>query len=385
MAQALSSSDNALACHWQGSRVGIREVLEAIRRFRHHQARGGVQVSTVTLLALAGDRAAGGHVLDTVRVTGSHRPGRVVLVVIGGDDAGMDAEVRLYKDSSEGIQRWSEEVTLNIGGPVRDHLDSLVEPLLPPEVPVALWLAPGLEGHRSLLDRSQAVCEQSDVVVIDSAPATSLGTPGHGAPGHGEIPLACALELARTHPLMDLAWVRQAPWRRALAALGAGASAAQESGSSPALTRVVAEGPQSAPLLLACWLACVASIPAQLIVTSPSQRLRLALETAAQNRGQSLPGPSHSPERTGSAKNGQADQENLSVVVEASDGDPFVHGKAELQGSTLLEVHSPIPSPLRVWALRHALAKPVRDPLWEKAARLGIGIETIKASPINGS
>ncbi len=385
MAQALSSADNTLACHWQGSRVGIPEVLGAIRQFRHHEARGGVQVSTVTLLALAGDGAAGGHVLDTVRVTGSHRPGRVVLVVIGGDAVGMDAEVRLYMDSSEGIQRWSEEVTLKIGGPVRDHLDSLVAPLLPPEVPVALWLAPGLQGHRFLLDRSQAVCEQSDIVVIDSAPATSMGTPGHGAHGHGEIPLSSALELARAHPLMDLAWVRQAPWRRAIAGLGVGAFTGWDASSSPALTHIVAEGPQSAPLLLACWLACVASIPAQLIDSSPSKRLRLALETATRTGSQSLPGPVPSSASAGSAKSTFAGQGDLEAVVEASDGDPFVYGKATLQGATLAEVHSPIPSPLRVWALRHALAKPMRDPLWEKAARLAIAIDANTTSPANGS
>ena len=102
---------------------------------------------------------------------------------------------------AEGQASWSEELTLRVRGPVLDHLDSLIEPLTLPDLPVVVWLV------SRLVHPSDALLAAADAVLVDTKEAG------------GEEMLPGLADLIRRYTVIDLSWVRLRPWRELLAAL----------------------------------------------------------------------------------------------------------------------------------------------------------------------
>jgi glucose-6-phosphate dehydrogenase assembly protein OpcA len=133
-------------------------------------------------------------------------PLRAILIHAGGGHGAGTLDAEIVTEAHQllsGFPVQREQVLLHVRGAAAEHLASLVEPLLVPDVPTYLWWS-----GRERLDASAVrdAMAFSDVLVVDSALL--------------EHPREALLELARLSDdpdadigIADLRWGRLRPWR----------------------------------------------------------------------------------------------------------------------------------------------------------------------------
>jgi glucose-6-phosphate dehydrogenase assembly protein OpcA len=171
----------------------IHEALTQARR-----RLGGPASGMVLTLIIVTDEAAQYDAVRAASQAGREHPSRVLAVITRKPKAEsrLDAEIRVG-DTSPG-----ETILLRMYGPLGQHADSVVAPLLAPDVPVVIWWpdeAPVSPGA----DRLGAVAQRR---VTDAAASDE--------PGEMLLTLADAYKPGDT----DLSWTRSTPWRSLLAA-----------------------------------------------------------------------------------------------------------------------------------------------------------------------
>jgi glucose-6-phosphate dehydrogenase assembly protein OpcA len=212
------------------------------------------------LVDLRNDAAASGRVLTLVLVTdefsaeqaisvangASHEHPCRVLVIAQGNRRGvsrLDASVRVGGDAGAG-----EVIVLRLYGPLADHGESLVVPLLLPDAPTVVWWS-GVAPEDPANDRIGRMAQRR---ITDSAqsknPARALQQlSSKTAPGD-----------------TDLAWSRVTRWRALLAA-------ALDQPPYEEVTRATVTGASDSPSteLLAAWLAWALKCPVTRRKTDP--------------------------------------------------------------------------------------------------------------------
>jgi glucose-6-phosphate dehydrogenase assembly protein OpcA len=202
---------------------------------------GGVASGMVLTLVIVTDE---GEQYDAVRaatVAARQHPCRILVVIIRRprDRSRLDAEIRVGETSP------GETVLLRMYGPLGQHADSVVTPLLLPDTPVVTWW-PGMPPPVPAEDPMGALAQRriTDAAVADS-PSDVLAR------------LAAGYQPGDT----DLSWTRATPWRSLLAA-----TMDQPSGQVISGTVSAEEGNPTAELI-AAWLAHSLQIP---VATEPS-------------------------------------------------------------------------------------------------------------------
>lgn len=219
---------------WRQRDTTMGPVLAALDRLRQCDRRGAVRTSFVTLLAVGGQSVEVDEVFDTVHRLGPLQPTRVIVVrVLAGDEHRLDARVGVHLQSRGSQCLGIDDIALEVAGPVTSHLDSLVEPLTLPDLPVVVWCRERLPPARSRL------IDVADHLVVDTV----------AAGGRSRLPAVARLH-QRT-PVIDFAWLRLLPLRRRLAtALTRPEHRALVDGPAD----VVVAGPEVERALLAGWL-----------------------------------------------------------------------------------------------------------------------------------
>lgn len=188
---------------WEAERVTVSQVESALSDLRRHEQRAAVRTSVLTLVVVVDEREEADQALEVVRRMGGRHPSRTIVVVASEDEgSGMDASLVVHVAESEGRTVCFEDLVLDVRGPARHHLDSVVEPFTLPDLPVAVWLPSRLP---SLGD---PLLDTADRIVIDT----------RAVPTADDV-LPRVSSLARRLPVTDLSWVRLAPWRSLLAGL----------------------------------------------------------------------------------------------------------------------------------------------------------------------
>jgi glucose-6-phosphate dehydrogenase assembly protein OpcA len=191
----------APVAEWESSDASIGDVLDNLHRLRGSDGMAS-RTSVVTLVGVARNDEERQRACDASETLGGRHPGRTIVVHAQEDEPeGLEARVRLIEGLADGARVWSEDVTLTVKGPAARHLDSLIEPLTLPELPLAVWYV----GTCPAPD--DALCETAEVVLVDSK---EIG----GVEGFAEL-----LDVNRSHTLIDLTWVRLMPWRLLMAGL----------------------------------------------------------------------------------------------------------------------------------------------------------------------
>lgn len=125
-------------------------------------------------------------------------PARILTVIRRrrGREHRLDAEVRAGGDAGPG-----EVVILRMHGPLADHAESVVLPLLLPDAPVVIWW-PGAAPDSPATDPLGQLAQRrvTDTAASDSPRDDLARRAAHYAPGD-----------------TDLAWTRVTPWRTLLA------------------------------------------------------------------------------------------------------------------------------------------------------------------------
>jgi glucose-6-phosphate dehydrogenase assembly protein OpcA len=322
---------------WSAEDTHLSEVIRGLDRLRREAGRTASRAAVVNLVVVAAVDAAADRVVASVAGLGAHHPGRIVVIVPGNapDGAGaepeLDGRVELRESDGTGRHLWWEVVVLRARGPVCGHLESLVQPLLLHDLPVALWLAGGTSGV------SPAVVGAAGYVIVS----------GERAAATGRADVAADLtRLSARRPVVDLAWLAIEPARRALARLfdppgrRAGLAGAE----------VVVTGPAWSSRLLAGWLVERAAIdPGRVrLVPDPDGGGRLhaeidvGAESAVLDAGSVW--PAGAPAAAAASGPGAA--------------------RARLGPATVVETHGGSDTP---HLLAAALTRPGRDPRYEAA------------------
>jgi glucose-6-phosphate dehydrogenase assembly protein OpcA len=171
----------------------IHEALTAARR-----RLGGPASGMVLTLIIVTDESAQYDAVRAASQAGREHPSRVLAVITRKPKAEsrLDAEIRVG-DTGPG-----ETILLRMYGPLGQHADSVVAPLLAPDVPVVVWWpdeappAPGTDPLGAVAQRRVTDAAASD------EPQEMLQT------------LAKVYRPGDT----DLSWTRSTPWRTLLAA-----------------------------------------------------------------------------------------------------------------------------------------------------------------------
>ena len=210
----------------------IHEALTQARR-----RMGGPASGMVLTLIIVTDEAEQYDAVRAANQAGREHPSRILAVITRRPKAEsrLDAEIRLGETGP------GETILLRMYGPLGQHADSVVAPLLAPDVPVVIWwpddAPPAPSG-----DPLGTVAQRR---VTDAAAS--------------EAPKDMLLTLAKAYKPgdTDLSWTRATPWRSLLAATLDQPYPVLLSGE------VLAEPDNPSADLIAAWLGLRLGIPVQ--------------------------------------------------------------------------------------------------------------------------
>jgi glucose-6-phosphate dehydrogenase assembly protein OpcA len=210
----------------------IHEALTDARR-----RLGGPASGMVLTLIIVTDEAAQYDAVRAASQAGREHPSRVLAVITRKPKAEsrLDAEIRVG-DTGPG-----ETILLRMYGPLGQHADSVVAPLLAPDVPVVLWW-PDEAPPSPAADPLGVVAQRR---VTDAAASDE--------PQHMLLTLAKVYQPGDT----DMSWTRSTSWRTLLAATLDQPYPALHSG------QVLAERGNPTADLIAAWLSVRLGIPVE--------------------------------------------------------------------------------------------------------------------------
>jgi glucose-6-phosphate dehydrogenase assembly protein OpcA len=226
---------------WRERDTTPSKVEAALRHLlieRYHDEDAFVPARVLNLVVVV-DGEFRGEVENRLERVGRYHPSRLVLCSVHGNRKTIDAWASVASESTEGhIALGREHVELEIGENHLKALDTIVDPLLVPDLATLVW-AP--HSHAQAVDSLRRLAQ---VVLIDSQDEPEL-----------DDALARALELLDHAYVVDLAWLRSTPWRERVAATFDPAHLRPDLRHISSVT--VRHNPESAAaaLLLIGWLA----------------------------------------------------------------------------------------------------------------------------------
>jgi glucose-6-phosphate dehydrogenase assembly protein OpcA len=208
-------------------------IYEALTETRRRL--GGPALGMVLTLIVATNEAAQYDAMRAANQAGREHPSRVIGVITRRPDAEsrLDAEIRVGETGP------GETILLRMYGPLGQHADSVIAPLLVPDVPVVTWW-PG---------QPPEVPSESPLGALAQRRVTDAAA--------GDSPQTLLTDLAEVYKPgdTDMSWTRLTPWRSLLAATFDVPHAPLISGE------VLAEQGNPSGDLLAAWLSVKLGIP----------------------------------------------------------------------------------------------------------------------------
>ena len=190
---------------WSAADVSPGEVEEAIRRLvveRHQENAGYVPARALNLVCVV-DKAWSGEIANRLRRVGRYHASRTVVCAVEPGRRTLDAVASVAAQTNPapgevGLLR--ETIVMSVGETHLASLDSVVGPLVVPDLATIVW-AP--HGHPEAVDALLSLA-QSVLFDTDAAPELHEG-------------LDRARELRDRAYVVDLAWLRTTPWRERVA------------------------------------------------------------------------------------------------------------------------------------------------------------------------
>ncbi len=183
-----------------------------------------------------------GEIENRLQRVGRFHPSRLVLCSVEDGREKLDAWAGIGTDDAEHVPGHiavaHERVEIAIGPRHVGKLDTIVDPLLVPDLATMVW-AP--HGHDDGVD---ALRRLAQIILIDSQDAPEAGDA-----------LARAADLADDTYVVDLAWLRSTPWRERVAAIFDPADMRAHLRGVAAVTVRHREDSLASALLFCGWLA----------------------------------------------------------------------------------------------------------------------------------
>ncbi len=227
---------------WAGENTTPAAIEAALRELlleRHTESDGYVPARVLNLICIV-ERQWSGEIANRLRRVGRYHPSRTIVCAVSAGRTTIDAVATIAADATPvpGQQALTHEtVILDLGPGHLGHLETIVDPLVITDLTTVVW-AP--HGH---WDAVEALRGLSQCVLLDSVEDPDVA----GA-------LRRAQALLEHRYVVDLAWLRSAPWRERIAALFDPPARRAELAQIAAIRiRNVAES-GAAALLLCGWL-----------------------------------------------------------------------------------------------------------------------------------
>lgn len=203
---------------------------------------GGMTLGMVLTLIIVTDEAAQYDAIRAANQAAREHPCRILAVITRKPkaDSRLDAEIRVGESSP------GETIVLRMYGPLGEHADSVVAPLLVPDVPVVTWWPDGTPE----IPAKHPLGALAQRRVTDSAAAE--------APREVLAALAAGYQPGDT----DFGWTRATPWRSLLAAT-------LDQPHPPVVAgEIAAERDNPTADLIASWLSLRLSVPVSRTVSA---------------------------------------------------------------------------------------------------------------------
>jgi glucose-6-phosphate dehydrogenase assembly protein OpcA len=178
--------------------AALRELLH-----QRHADNPSLAPARVLNLVVIADRDWLGEVSNRLERVGRYRASRTILCTVEKQRQSLDAVMVMSYDETPGgsLGVIHEKIEIDLGPEHLPRLDTIVDPVLAPELPTMLWSPHGF--HEAV----KALLPMTDVVLLDSDDHDQ-----------DEVGLSKAAELLEWAYVVDLAWLRTTPWRERLAA-----------------------------------------------------------------------------------------------------------------------------------------------------------------------
>jgi glucose-6-phosphate dehydrogenase assembly protein OpcA len=178
--------------------AAIEAALRELLKHQHEKDEAYAPARVLNLLVVA-DREWRGEIQNRLEGVGRNHPSRTILCAVESGRSAIDAWATMITqgDPRPGeLALCHEHLVVDVGPQHLPRLDTVVAPLLATDIATLLWSP---HGHPEAVD---ALLHLAQVVLLDS-----VNEPDPGAA------IARALELAEEAYVVDLAWLRSAPWR----------------------------------------------------------------------------------------------------------------------------------------------------------------------------
>ncbi|HEX8067076.1 MAG TPA: glucose-6-phosphate dehydrogenase assembly protein OpcA [Thermoleophilaceae bacterium] len=188
----------------QGTTPGkIEAALRRLLEEQHARDDAYVPARVLNLVAVV-DREWRGEIVNRLEQLGRYHPSRTIVCAVDPRRTELDAWATMSCDPGHavgGLAVCEERVEIDVGSRHLKRLDTVVDPLLVPDLTTIVWSP---HGHHEAVD---SLAEVAGVFLVDSVQEPDPA----GA-------LARVRALLESGYVVDLAWLRSAPWRERIAA-----------------------------------------------------------------------------------------------------------------------------------------------------------------------
>src|SRR3954462_6969372 len=205
----------------------------------HTKEHGYVPARVLNVIIVV-DRQFKGEIANRLERVGRYHPSRTILVAVESGRTAMDAYAQVAVEEVEGgMVVGTETIEIDVGDKHLAALDTMVDPLLVPDLTTVVW-AP--HGHEQAID---ALRRLVSVVLIDSALQMNATEA-----------IKRASDVAKDAYIVDLAWLRSTPWRERIAATFDPPAWRQSLREISGISITAREDSVVAGVLLLGWLSC---------------------------------------------------------------------------------------------------------------------------------
>lgn len=179
----------------------VAEALRTLLRERHARDHAFAPARVLNMVVVC-DQDWRGEVANRLESIVHHNPSRTILCAVEPGRTTMDAWVTVAAPEGHdgSIALGHEHVEIDIGPGHLANLDTIIDPLVISDLTTVVW-AP--HGHVEPFD---ALSHLGQVALVDSAQGASV-----------DEAVDRARRLSESYYVVDLAWVRTAPWRERVA------------------------------------------------------------------------------------------------------------------------------------------------------------------------
>ncbi|MGI8801988.1 MAG: glucose-6-phosphate dehydrogenase assembly protein OpcA [Solirubrobacteraceae bacterium] len=191
---------------WSEQDTTPAAIEAALRRLlieRHAESDLYVPARVLNLICVV-DREWSGEIANRLRAVGRHHPSRTIVCQVAAGRRTLDAVASVAATASPEPGAFAltrETVIIDVGPQHVPYLDSIVDPLVVTDLPTMVW------SPHEHWDAVAALERLAQIVLLDSSTDPDVG----GA-------LRRATDLLTEMHVVDLAWIRSAPWRERVAA-----------------------------------------------------------------------------------------------------------------------------------------------------------------------